>query len=261
MENSALESGNLAPAPALFFFFAERPSTLQGPWGLEALCRLLPWMQRIRWSFARFEGKQRLPHASTLSVLRLTGQSDDEPKRIKKSKMIAKAFSKRRELLQNPGQELSFSMHTVSHDGPVGELPASPSLEPLPSLGCFEGCEAWRSLLSLMSSVLLSCPLVPATLPSLFPPSDPLAGALVPKNSSPSSASFFSSCSPWAGGIPGWISGFWEPLSLGWGRGEIAVIGGAVFLCQVQWEPWAGGGERCRTREERPQEALSRQGT
>lgn len=57
----------------------------------------------------------------TLSVLRLTGQSDDEPKRIKKSKMIAKAFSKRRELLQNPGQELSFSMHTVSHDGPVGE--------------------------------------------------------------------------------------------------------------------------------------------
>lgn len=35
--------------------------------------------------------------------------------------MIAKAFSKRRELLQNPGQELSFSMHTVSHDGPVGE--------------------------------------------------------------------------------------------------------------------------------------------
>lgn len=57
---------------------------------------------------------------------RLTGQSDDEPKRIKKSKMIAKAFSKRRELLQNPGQELSFSMHTVSHDGPVGELPLSP---------------------------------------------------------------------------------------------------------------------------------------
>uniref|UniRef100_A0A8C6HX30 Protein smoothened n=1 Tax=Mus spicilegus TaxID=10103 RepID=A0A8C6HX30_MUSSI len=53
---------------------------------------------------------------------RLTGHSDDEPKRIKKSKMIAKAFSKRRELLQNPGQELSFSMHTVSHDGPVAGL-------------------------------------------------------------------------------------------------------------------------------------------
>ncbi|XP_003896630.1 smoothened homolog isoform X1 [Papio anubis] len=53
---------------------------------------------------------------------RLTGQSDDEPKRIKKSKMIAKAFSKRHELLQNPGQELSFSMHTVSHDGPVAGL-------------------------------------------------------------------------------------------------------------------------------------------
>lgn len=34
--------------------------------------------------------------------------------------MIAKAFSKRKELLRDPGQELSFSMHTVSHDGPVG---------------------------------------------------------------------------------------------------------------------------------------------
>ncbi|CAM5083877.1 unnamed protein product [Natator depressus] len=53
---------------------------------------------------------------------RLTGQSDDEPKRIKKSKMIAKAFSKRKELLHNPEQELSFSMHTVSHDGPVAGL-------------------------------------------------------------------------------------------------------------------------------------------
>ncbi|NXQ64198.1 SMO protein, partial [Anthoscopus minutus] len=53
---------------------------------------------------------------------RLTGQSDDQPKRIKKSKMIAKAFSKRKELLRNPGQELSFSMHTVSHDGPVAGL-------------------------------------------------------------------------------------------------------------------------------------------
>ncbi|EMP26347.1 Smoothened like protein [Chelonia mydas] len=52
----------------------------------------------------------------------LTGQSDDEPKRIKKSKMIAKAFSKRKELLHNPEQELSFSMHTVSHDGPVAGL-------------------------------------------------------------------------------------------------------------------------------------------
>lgn len=55
-----------------------------------------------------------------LCVPRLTGQSDDQPKRIKKSKMIAKAFSKRKELLRDPGQELSFSMHTVSHDGPVG---------------------------------------------------------------------------------------------------------------------------------------------
>lgn len=37
--------------------------------------------------------------------------------------MIAKAFSKRKELLRDPGQELSFSMHTVSHDGPVGACP------------------------------------------------------------------------------------------------------------------------------------------
>ena len=91
-----------------------------------------------------------LPH---LSALRLTGQSDDEPKRIKKSKMIAKAFSKRRELLQNPGQELSFSMHTVSHDGPVGELPLCSPLEPIPSslpgwcgfMVCLQGCEEWCS--------------------------------------------------------------------------------------------------------------------
>ncbi|NXO46246.1 SMO protein, partial [Locustella ochotensis] len=53
---------------------------------------------------------------------RLTGQSDDQPKRIKKSKMIAKAFSKRKELLRDPGRELSFSLHTVSHDGPVAGL-------------------------------------------------------------------------------------------------------------------------------------------
>ncbi|XP_025900119.1 smoothened homolog [Nothoprocta perdicaria] len=53
---------------------------------------------------------------------RLTGQSDDQPKRIKKSKMIAKAFSKRKELLRDPARELSFSMHTVSHDGPVAGL-------------------------------------------------------------------------------------------------------------------------------------------
>lgn len=56
----------------------------------------------------------------TCHVPRLTGQSDDQPKRIKKSKMIAKAFSKRKELLRDPGQELSFSMRTMSHDGPVG---------------------------------------------------------------------------------------------------------------------------------------------
>uniref|UniRef100_A0A6I8RXK0 Protein smoothened n=1 Tax=Xenopus tropicalis TaxID=8364 RepID=A0A6I8RXK0_XENTR len=53
---------------------------------------------------------------------RILGRSDDEPKRIKKSKMIAKAFSKRKELLNNPEKELSFSLHTVSHEGPVAGL-------------------------------------------------------------------------------------------------------------------------------------------
>ncbi|XP_063782790.1 protein smoothened isoform X2 [Pseudophryne corroboree] len=53
---------------------------------------------------------------------RVLGRSDDEPKRIKKSKMIAKAFSKRKELLNNPERELSFSLHTVSHEGPVAGL-------------------------------------------------------------------------------------------------------------------------------------------
>ncbi|KAI1883454.1 hypothetical protein AGOR_G00231610 [Albula goreensis] len=53
---------------------------------------------------------------------RILGRSDDEPKRIKKSKMIAKAFSKRKELQQDPEKELSFSMHTVSHDGPVAGI-------------------------------------------------------------------------------------------------------------------------------------------
>ncbi|MGH0127857.1 UNVERIFIED_CONTAM: hypothetical protein FKN15_032526 [Acipenser sinensis] len=53
---------------------------------------------------------------------RVIGRSDDEPKRIKKSKMIAKAFSKRKELMKNPEKELSFSMQTVSHDGPVAGL-------------------------------------------------------------------------------------------------------------------------------------------
>ena len=71
--------------------------------------------------------------------------------------MIAKAFSKRRELLQNPGQELSFSMHTVSHDGPVGELllcfPLEPILSSLPGwcgfMVCLQGCEEWRSFFCL----------------------------------------------------------------------------------------------------------------
>ncbi|KAM4614799.1 protein smoothened [Polymixia lowei] len=53
---------------------------------------------------------------------KIIGRSDDEPKRIKKSKMIAKAFSKRKELHKDPEKELSFSMHTVSHDGPVAGI-------------------------------------------------------------------------------------------------------------------------------------------
>uniref|UniRef100_A0A8C9SW50 Protein smoothened n=1 Tax=Scleropages formosus TaxID=113540 RepID=A0A8C9SW50_SCLFO len=53
---------------------------------------------------------------------RIIGRSDDEPKRIKKSKMIAKAFAKRKELQKDPERELSFSMHTVSHDGPVAGI-------------------------------------------------------------------------------------------------------------------------------------------
>lgn len=57
--------------------------------------------------------------------LRIIGRSDDEPKRIKKSKMIAKAFSKRKELQMDPEKELSFSMHTVSHEGPVGKYSTS----------------------------------------------------------------------------------------------------------------------------------------
>ncbi|KAM8882978.1 protein smoothened [Synchiropus picturatus] len=53
---------------------------------------------------------------------RIIGRSDDEPKRIKKSKMIAKAFAMRKELHKDPEKELSFSMHTVSHDGPVAGI-------------------------------------------------------------------------------------------------------------------------------------------
>ncbi|XP_074553785.1 protein smoothened [Halichoeres trimaculatus] len=53
---------------------------------------------------------------------RIIGRSDNEPKRIKKSKMIAKAFAMRKELHKDPEKELSFSMHTVSHDGPVAGI-------------------------------------------------------------------------------------------------------------------------------------------
>lgn len=55
------------------------------------------------------------------SSIRIIGRSDNEPKRIKKSKMIAKAFAMRKELHKDPEKEMSFSMHTMSHDGPVGE--------------------------------------------------------------------------------------------------------------------------------------------
>ncbi|XP_022605551.1 smoothened homolog [Seriola dumerili] len=53
---------------------------------------------------------------------KIIGRSDNEPKRIKKSKMIAKAFAMRKELHKDPEKELSFSMHTVSHDGPVAGI-------------------------------------------------------------------------------------------------------------------------------------------
>lgn len=66
------------------------------------------------------------------SCHRIIGRSDDEPKRIKKSKMIAKAFSKRKELHKDPEKELSFSMHTVSHDGPVGKSVQRLPVEPNP---------------------------------------------------------------------------------------------------------------------------------
>lgn len=46
--------------------------------------------------------------------------------------MIAKAFSKRKELLRDPGRELSFSMHTVSHDGPVGTCPLEGAVSAAP---------------------------------------------------------------------------------------------------------------------------------
>ncbi|XP_076577792.1 protein smoothened [Chaetodon auriga] len=53
---------------------------------------------------------------------KIIGRSDNEPKRIKKSKMIAKAFAMRKELHKDPEKEMSFSMHTVSHDGPVAGI-------------------------------------------------------------------------------------------------------------------------------------------
>ncbi|XP_057711528.1 protein smoothened [Corythoichthys intestinalis] len=53
---------------------------------------------------------------------KIIGRGDNEPKRIKKSKMIAKAFAMRKELHKDPEKELSFSMHTLSHDGPVAGI-------------------------------------------------------------------------------------------------------------------------------------------
>ncbi|XP_051911104.1 smoothened homolog [Hippocampus zosterae] len=53
---------------------------------------------------------------------KIIGRGDNEPKRLKKSKMIAKAFAMRKELHKDPEKELSFSMHTLSHDGPVAGI-------------------------------------------------------------------------------------------------------------------------------------------
>lgn len=75
----------------------------------------------MAWSYEQYPAS----YSRLSCTLRIIGRSDDEPKRIKKSKMIAKAFSKRKELQMDPEKELSFSMHTVSHEGPVGEYSAS----------------------------------------------------------------------------------------------------------------------------------------
>lgn len=163
--------------------------------------------------------------------------------------MIAKAFSKRRELLQNPGQELSFSMHTVSHDGPVGELPLCSPLEHVPSslpgwcgfMVCLQGCEEWRSFFcSHTPSSPTPTPIPPttpsqATLPSLFLPLGLLADDLVPKDSSPSPLTIFCSYSPWAAGSQVSGTGFLAspqapmPFRLGMGR-DLAVPTRVGFL-------------------------------
>lgn len=76
-----------------------------------------------------------------MSSVRISGRSNNEPKRIKKSKMIAKAFAMRKELHKDPEKELSFSMHTVSHEGPVGECVLEFSLiVTMPELGSGSKC-------------------------------------------------------------------------------------------------------------------------
>lgn len=194
--------------------------------GLGALWRLLPWREWLHWSFTRLDGKRLFLHfpSPASSALRLTGQSDDEPKRIKKSKMIAKAFSKRRELLQNPGQELSFSMHTVSHEGPVGEpwapffhwshsVPVVPGPHP-PRLVWTHGLSGRLGGIKHpgLSSHTQHCP-VPlpslATLPSLSAPGSACWYFGFKRTHLPL-PSVLSNCSPWARvsqGSRSWISG------------------------------------------------------
>ena len=163
--------------------------------------------------------------------------------------MIAKAFSKRRELLQNPGQELSFSMHTVSHDGPVGELllcfPLEPILSSLPGwcgfMVCLQGCEEWRSFFCLHTPssptpTPIPPPLHPRLLSPLFLPLGLLAGDLVLKDSSPSPSTVFFPCSPWATGSQVSGTGFLAspqapmPFKLGMGR-DLAVPTRVGFVC------------------------------
>ncbi|XP_078665081.1 protein smoothened-like [Branchiostoma floridae x Branchiostoma belcheri] len=52
---------------------------------------------------------------------RITGKAGDEPRRLHKTRMIAKAFARRRELQDgDQAERLSYSFQTVSHDDPVG---------------------------------------------------------------------------------------------------------------------------------------------
>lgn len=124
--------------------------------------------------------------------------------------MIAKAFSKRRELLQNPGQELSFSMHTVSHDGPVGKLQplASPGATerrqhraPFPpglvwTRDCSEGLRA-AVLPPPLTVILFRSPTLPSDSPLSLSAPVSVVCFVSQRTHLPSPSPVFSSSSPW----------------------------------------------------------------